>query len=142
MACCVLMAACCNTSPGNGTGEKPDEPLQMHSGGGLGEWRESCFRGILPLQEGTETACLLCIRHREHSGDGSFVLETADSAERIASGRRYTLRGTASDNDAVVWQLAGEGGRIWNFLYDDRNLTLTLLDGDSVTEYVMEKTAD
>ena len=142
MACCVLMAACCNTSPENGTGEKPDEPLQMHSGGGLGEWRESCFRGILPLPDGTESACLLCIRHREHSGDGSFVLETADSAERIASGRRYTLRGTASDNDAVVWQLAGEGGRIWNFLYDDRNLTLTLLDGDSVTEYVMEKTAD
>ena len=142
MACCVLMAACCNTSPENGTGEKPDEPLQMHSGGGLGEWRESCFRGILPLPDGTESACLLCIRHREHSGDGSFVLETADSAEGIDSGWRYTLRGTASGNDAVVWQLAGEGGRIWNFLYDDRNLTLTLLDGDSVTEYVMEKTAD
>lgn len=55
MACCVLMAACCNTSPGNGTGEKPDEPLQMHSGGGLGEWRESCFRGIL-LQKGLPVA--------------------------------------------------------------------------------------
>lgn len=71
-----------------------------------------------------------------------IVFQRYPSAEGIASGRRYTLRGTASDNDAVVWQLAGEGGRIWNFLYDDRNLTLTLLDGDSVTEYVMEKSAD
>lgn len=49
-----------------------------------------------------------------------IVFQRYLSAEGIASGRRYTLRGTASDNDAVVWQLAG----------------------DSVTEYVMEKSAD
>lgn len=53
----------------------------------------------------------LTIRSREHSGDGHFSLSVttrpAAGECRVdsCSGRRFTLRGMAGDNNATVWQL-------------------------------------
>lgn len=47
----------------------------------------------------------------------------------IYMGRRYTLRGIPTDNDATVWRLESDNGKnAFNFLYGADGQTLTLLN--------------
>ncbi len=49
-------------------------------------------------------------------------------------GKRYTMRGTATDNNATVWQLKTNNNKeTYNFLYNDTKKTLTLLTQDLKT---------
>ncbi len=110
--------------------------LRSDNDGSLGPWVEERFEGEIPDSLCPGTAYLLLVRHREHSGDGQFFLRCAgretdsgNDAGYTCTGRRYTLRGTPSDNDATVWRLVSDNdGRVFNFLYGADGHALTLLD--------------
>lgn len=78
------------------------------------------------------------MRHRQHSGDGSFLLRLtyleAENGRDVAfvyTGKRLTQRGTPEDPDATVWQLiADQGEGVYNFLQEKDGQSLTLLDRD------------
>lgn len=75
----------------------------------------------------------LVVESYEYSGDGTFRLEinkveNEDGGPVVYVGKRYTLRGMESDNDATVWQLVA-GGKTFNFLYD-RDADILALLGD------------
>lgn len=93
----------------------------------LGAWKELQYTDSI-------AAYRLCIRHREHSGDGYFMLNVTDVTGETTTyiGKRYTLRGMPSDSNATVWQLVAdnEKGAIHEFLYNPASRTLTLLDGN------------
>lgn len=102
----------------------------------LGQWEELRYEGVLPAADCRGIKYQLSIRHREHSGDGSFLLtltyleaENGKDAVFTYTGSRNTQRGIPADKDATVWQLVSEKGEVFNFLYEDEN-TLTLLNGD------------
>lgn len=103
--------------------------------GALGQWVVSRYEGVLSAADSGEVRWQLWLRHREHSGDGSFLLVRtcldADGGQEVTSvltGRRNTLRGIPADNEAVVWQLVPDGGkRVFNFLCDTGG-GLTLLN--------------
>ena len=77
----------------------------------------------------------LTIQNQEHSGDGTFTLtmtyiEAENGKDAIFNykGKRFTQRGDATNNDAIVWQLVADNGKdIFNFLREDEK-TLTLLN--------------
>ena len=102
----------------------------------LGAWQDLRYEGILPAADCPGIKYQLHIRHREHSGDGHFLLrmtylEAEDGKDAVYNhmGRRYTQRGIPTDPDAVVWQLVTDNGKdAYNFLYDAQKQTLTLLD--------------
>lgn len=100
----------------------------------LGDLRIRSYGGTLPTASGIGMRCLLTIRHRQYSGDGLFMLTASysdENGQRQSSeyiGRRYTLRGTADNEDATVWQLRSGAGAVFNFLYDSAEETLTLLN--------------
>lgn len=102
-----------------------------------GEWLVRTYEGDLPSASGSGIRYTLTVRNREHSGDGTFLLVMtyigADNGkdESFASvGRRYTLRGMAGDDNATVWQMKADDGAIFNFLYDGKADTLTLLSDE------------
>lgn len=107
----------------------------------LGEWQESYFEGTLPAADCPGIKYQLSIRNREHSGDGYFMLrltyiegEDGKDITFTSLGKRYTMRGTATDNNATVWQLKTNNNKeTYNFLYDDAKKTLTLLTQDLKT---------
>lgn len=71
------------------------------------------------------------IRHKPHSGDGSFSLSiTRTGTTQRFSGRRYTLRGTDEDINATVWQCLVDTANYFNFLLRDDS-TLVFLPRDS-----------
>ena len=102
----------------------------------LGAWQNLRYEGILPAADCPGIKYQLHIRHREHSGDGHFLLrmtylEAEDGKDAVYNhmGRRYTQRGIPTNPDAVVWQLVTDNGKdTYNFLYDAQKQTLTLLD--------------
>lgn len=102
----------------------------------LGNWIEEHFTGVLPAADCPGIRYLLYVRHREHSGDGQFYLQLtyleADNgkyATYSCIGKRNTLRGIPTDNDATVWQLIPDNGEdAFNFLYGADGPTLTLLN--------------
>lgn len=102
----------------------------------LGAWQTIRYEGILPAADCPGIRYQLCIRHREHSGDGHFLLrmtyleaENGKDAVYNYMGRRFTQRGIPTNPDATVWQLAPDNGKnTYNFLYDAREQTLTLLN--------------
>ena len=102
----------------------------------LGNWIEEHYTGLLPAADCPGIDYQLYVRHREHSGDGQFLLQLtyleADNGKDAAytyMGRRYTLRGTPDNNDATVWQLVSDNGKnTFNFLYGADGRTLTLLN--------------
>lgn len=104
----------------------------------LGPWETLCYEGILPAADGPGIRYQLHIRHRTYSGDGSFLLqvtyleaEDGKDVTFIYMGRRNTLRGIPSDNDATVWQLIPDGEKVvYNFLCGKDGQTLTLLRND------------
>ena len=103
----------------------------------LGHWQELHYTGTLPAADCPGIVYDLHIRHREHSGDGTFRLQLtyleAENGKDVSfsyTGRRLTLRGIPSNPDAVVWQLRPDGkDEFFNFLYED-DRTLTLLNRD------------
>ena len=104
----------------------------------LGRMVEEYYAGVLLFAGASPAGCLLQVRHREYSGDGQFFMQIAcgdtDSsreASRTLIGKRITLRGIPSNNDATVWQFVSDGGEpVFNFLYGADGQTLTLLDDD------------
>lgn len=102
----------------------------------LGEWEKMCFEGILPAADCKGIQYQLNICHREHSGDGHFLLsltylEADNGKDKTFSytGSRYTQRGIPADKDATVWQLISEADkRIFNFLYEDEQTLILLND--------------
>ena len=119
----------------------------------LGAWQELHYEGILPAADCPGIRYTLTLRHREHSGDGTFqlqmtYLEAEDGKDVTFSytGRRLTLRGIPSDADATVWQLLVDGKEkeVFNFLCeDDQMLTLLNKDfekNDSQLNYSLKRT--
>ena len=98
----------------------------------LGNWVEEHYTGVLPAADCPGIRYQLYVRHREHSGDGQFLLQLtyleADNGKdaiHTYMGKRYTLRGIPNDNDATVWQLVSDNGKsTFNFLYGKNRLTL------------------
>lgn len=94
--------------------------------------------GILPAADCPSILYQLALRHRQHSGDGSFLLRLtyleAENGRDVAfvyTGKRLTQRGTPEDPDATVWQLiADQGEDVYNFLQVKDGQSLTLLDRD------------
>ena len=92
---------------------------------GLGNWLTERFEGTA-----AGARYQLAVRHREHSGDGHFLLhltpaqtEAGNDTTLIYTGRRYTQRGTATDADATVWQLvADDGVTLYDFIPENRTL--------------------
>lgn len=103
-----------------------------------GKMETATYEGLLPAADCPGIRYKLTIKHREHSGDGTFVLDQtyleAEDGKDItftATGRRYTLRGDATDKNATVWQLkSDDDDEIFNFLVEDGGEKLTLLNQD------------
>lgn len=93
------------------------------------------YEGRLQCSPGREKVCRLTVRHRLHSGDGTFTLILKNEKEKTErySGRRFTLRGTRQDNDATVWHcVSSQDGRTFDFLVGtDSTLVIT---GDASRE--------
>lgn len=114
------------------------EQPQSDADESLGAWTESRYEGILPAADCPGIRYQLALRHRQHSGDGSFLLRLtyleAENGQDVAfvyTGKRLTQRGTPEDLDATVWQLiADQGEDIYNFLQEKDGQSLTLLNRD------------
>ena len=100
--------------------------------------RDSDRKGILPAADGPGIRYQLALRHRQHSGDGSFLLRLtyleAENGQNVTfayTGKRLTQRGTPEDPNATVWQLiADQGEDVYNFLQEKDGQSLTLLNRD------------
>ena len=114
------------------------EQPQSDADESLGMWTTSRYEGILPAADCPGILYQLALRHRQHSGDGSFLLRLtyleAENGRDVAfvyTGKRLTQRGTPEDPDATVWQLiADQGEDVYNFLQEKDGQSLTLLDRD------------
>lgn len=101
----------------------------------LGEMQSHTYEGLLPAASCPGIEYRLTIRHREHSGDGTFELtlnykEADDGQDKAFTymGKRLTLRGIPGNDNATVWQCITEDGReTFNFLRED-DTTITLLN--------------
>ncbi len=118
----------------------------------LGAWQNIRYEGILPAADCPGIKYQLYVRHREHSGDGSFLLRMtyleAENGKDVAynyMGKRHTLRGIPASPDAIVWQLVPDNDEsVYNLLYDARKQILTFLDKqfepiNSELNYTLEK---
>lgn len=100
-----------------------------------GEWCTATYEGLLPAASGPGIRYRLTVRHREHSGDGTFLLaltylEAENGQDRTFSysGSRYTLRGMAGDPNATVWQLVADNNRDTFYFQAENDQRLTLLN--------------
>lgn len=101
----------------------------------LGELIEERFVGVLPAADCSGIRYDLRVKHRTHSGDGLFLLtltylnaETDRDLTYSYLGRRFTLRGSADDNNAIVWQCQTDDQAFMvNFLYEPKKQSLSLL---------------
>lgn len=120
-----------------------------------GAWMEEHYTGILPAADCPGIRYDLSIRHRVNSGDGIFLLrQTYLEADRgrdvtfTCMGTRNTQRGIPGDNNATVWQFVPDNDdRVYNFVYDANEQTLTLLCDnfepiDSKLNYTIRKVCD
>ena len=111
---------------------------QSDADASLGGWIVSQYEGTLPAADCPGIRYRLNLRHREHSGDGWFLLqqtylEAEDGKDVVytCQGKRLTQRGTPDDSNATVWQLLPDGeGQPYNFLYENNGRSLTLLNSD------------
>lgn len=96
------------------------------------------YEGILPAADCPGIRYHLTIKAPKHSGDGTFkLIQTYMEANNgkdqtfTTTGKRYTLRGDATNKDATVWQLIPENGNTpINFLVEDGGEKLTLLNSE------------
>lgn len=89
--------------------------------------------GVSADASGAGITYRLTIRHRHHSRDGVFRFERTfrtegDTLTQLWAGRRYTLRGTAEDSDAVVWQCCSAEGPVFDFLRSDDGRSVRLVE--------------
>lgn len=118
----------------------------------LGQFKTMRFEGLLPAADCPGIRYELFIRHRTHSGDGTFLLnltylEAKNGKDMTFSylGRRYTLKGSAENENAVVWQCrTDDGSELFNFMVENQSRRLTLLTDDfkridSPFNYSLEK---
>lgn len=80
------------------------------------------FRGAVPSSSG-ELPCAVTLYNYDNCGDGVFLLVKGEDPASAASsaGRMFTLRGDASDRDAVVYELRpfdGSASLYFRFLGD------------------------
>lgn len=127
----LASAISCTHRAGNGTSARNDSWENP-----LGPEIVRTYR--TPGQGGDrQDATTLAVRHRLHSGDGTFSLTISgkgSNEKKKYSGRRLTLRGTPEDNDATVWQCINDAsGEIFDFLVIS-DTTLVLLGMDGSTE--------
>lgn len=114
------------------------EQPQSDADESLGMWTTSRYEGILPAADGPGIRYQLALRHRQHSGDGSFLLRLtyleAENGQNVTfayTGKRLTQRGTPEAPNATVWQLiADQGEDVYNFLQEKDGQSLTLLNRD------------
>ena len=114
------------------------EQPQSDADESLGMWTASRYEGILPAADGPGIRYQLALRHRQHCGDGGFLLrltyleaENGQDITYVYTGKRLTQRGTPENPDATVWQLiADQGGDVYNFLQEKDGQSLTLLNSD------------
>lgn len=98
----------------------------------LGDVMERKFQGLLPAADGPGIDYTLALYNQPNSGDGVFKLdmcyleaENGTDFTTTSYGRQYTLRGDATNKDAVVYQLIPFGsGTPINLLFIDGNLEL------------------
>ena len=118
----------------------------------LGQFTTLHYEGLLPAADCPGIRYELFIRHRTHSGDGTFLLnltylEAENGKDMTFSylGRRYTLKGSADNENAIVWQCRSDNGQeLFNFLVENQSRRLTLLTDDfkridSPFNYSLEK---
>lgn len=112
--------------------------VQSDNDNSLGDWEELHYEGMLPAADCPGIKYQLYIRHRVHSGNGNFLLyltylEAENGKDRTYTymGKRNTLRGTPTDENATVWQLVSDNKEeVYNFLCDKENQTLTLINNN------------
>ena len=108
---------------------------EQKGGSELGALQNRTYEGLLPAASCPGIRYTLTISSREHSGDGTFTLtmtyleaENGEDRSYTYTGRRFTLRGMAGDENATVWQLVADSDKgTFNFLRED-DTTLTLLN--------------
>lgn len=118
----------------------------------LGVWQNVQYEGVLPAADCPGIKYQLYIKHREHSGDGSFLLrmtylegENGKDVVYSYTGKRHSLRGIPKNPNAIVWQLVPDNDDSkYNLLYDAREQTLTFLNNqfepvNSELNYKLEK---
>ena len=101
--------------------------LIVYKNQALGALQTRTYEGILPAASSPGIRYSLTIQNQEHSGDGTFTLtmtyiEAENGKDAIFNykGKRFTQRGDATNNDAIVWQLVADNGKdIFNFLRKD-----------------------
>lgn len=103
----------------------------------LGAMQTLTYEGVLPGASNPGIRYTLILRSREHSGDGTFSLtmtyleaDNAKDASHTYQGRRFTLRGMPTDENATVWELVSDTGKEIFYFLDDRQNGLILLDKD------------
>lgn len=109
--------------------------LIVYKNQALGALQTRTYEGTLPAASCSGIRYSLTIQNQEHSGNGTFTLtmtyiEAENGKDAIFNykGKRFTQRGDATNNDAIVWQLVADNGKdIFNFLREDEK-TLTLLN--------------
>lgn len=86
--------------------------LIVYKNQALGALQTRTYEGILPAASSPGIRYSLTIQNQEHSGDGTFTLtmtyiEAENGKDAIFNykGKRFTQRGDATNNDAIVWQL-------------------------------------
>lgn len=116
----------------------------------LGELEERIFEGTLPAASCPGIEYTLWLYNQKHSGDGVYkLIQTYIQAEDgkdvtfISFGKQYTLKGDATDSDAVVYQLIPfEAADTLNLLYKDGNLELLNSDFEraaSSLNYILQR---
>lgn len=108
---------------------------QPHDIAEAGQWCTATYEGLLPAASCPGIRYHLTVRHREHSGDGTFLLtltyleaEKGQDQTFSYSGSRYTLRGTAEDPRATVWQLVADNQHDTFYFQVENDQRLTLLN--------------
>lgn len=98
---------------------------------GLGAVIEQEYEGVFPAADGPGIDYDLALFYQENSGDGVYELTTtyleADQGKDKAfksTGKRRTLKGSATNKDATVYELIPSDGSISLFF---------LVEGDSLT---------
>jgi len=97
--------------------------LIVYKNQALGALQTKTYEGTLPAASCPGIRYSLTIQNQEHRGDGTFTLtmtyieaENGKDAIFTYKGKRFTQRGNATNNNAIVWQLVADNGEdIFNF---------------------------
>lgn len=100
---------------------------------GCGNLQTRVFEGILPAASNPGIVYKITLYNYKNSGDGVFKAKLtyleAENGKDVSfefSGRQYTLKGSAEDKNATVWQFIPFNNKedIMNFLYQGNKLVM------------------